>query len=262
MKLFARAPLLALVLTATLGERGAAAEATTSYAEVPSGAYRPLFPRSPREAEIGVPAFRIDRTPVTNAQFLAFVRANPSWARGHVAALLAEPRYLARWRGAEELGPDADPEQPVVEVSWFAARAYCVARGARLPTEAEWERAAAAGTTRADGASDPAFRAELLAIYSRPAPAKLPRVGGAPNFFGVRDLHGLVWEWVNDFGDAVAGFAAGADRLRFCGATAGAASDATDFAAFERTALRSSLAARFVLKNLGFRCAADATRAP
>jgi formylglycine-generating enzyme required for sulfatase activity len=60
-------------------------------------------------------------------------------------------------------------------------------------------------------------------------------------------MHGVVWEWVNDFGDAVAS----------CGATGSGAPDATDFPAFERAALRTSLAARFVVKSLGFRCAAD-----
>lgn len=232
----------------------AAPPAKTTTAMIPAGSHRTLF----GSRDVSMPAFRIDRTPVTNGAFLSFVRAHREWTRGRVADVLAEPAYLAHWAGADELGPDVDPEQPVVNVSWFAARAFCVSRGMRLPREVEWERVAAASSTQADGSSDPKFRADLLARYTQPAPARLPRVGeGAPNFFGVRDLHGVVWEWVLDFGDAAAAFAASPDSMRFCGATAGSARDATDFPAFERAAFRSSLSARFVIKNLGFRCAAD-----
>jgi formylglycine-generating enzyme required for sulfatase activity len=225
---------------------------------VPAGTYRPLIPPSPSEAAVPVASFRLDRLPVTNRDYLSFVQAKPEWARDRVAPVVAEPTYLAHWQSPRALGPTVEPDQPVVGVSWFAARAFCDWRGARLPTEAEWERAAAASRTSADGAADGGWRAELIATYSRPAPGQLPRVGGVPNFWGISDMHGLVWEWVLDFGNAMAAFSSGSDRLRFCGASASGASDATDFAAFERTALRSSLRASFVLKNLGFRCAADA----
>lgn len=253
-----------VLLGAVLAADGAAAEPPRprqdGTAVVPAGTYRPLFPPTPGETSIPVRAFRMDRLPVTNAEFLSFVRANPEWARGRVAPILAESGYLASWRSPDELGADVDPAQPVVSVSWFAARAFCASRGERLPLEAEWERAAAASRTQADGSLDAAFRAELLATYSRPAAPRLAHVGtGAPNLFGLRDLHGLVWEWVADFGNAVAAFSAGPDRLRFCGAGASAATDGTDFAAFERTAFRSSLRGRYTIKNLGFRCAADVT---
>lgn len=258
-------PLLALTLAAD----GAAAQSTKARRDathdatvvVSAGVYRPLFPPTPAETTIAVSAFRIDRLPVTNGAFLAFVDAQPEWARDRVAAMFVESGYLAHWKSAHELGPDVDRDQPVVSVSWYAARAYCTFQGERLPTEAEWERAAAASPNGPDGASDPRFRAELLSLYSHKAPARLPRVGhGTPNFFGARDMHGLVWEWVLDFGSAAASFGSGPDRLRFCGASASDASDATDFAAFERAALRSSLKARYVIKNLGFRCAADVSK--
>ncbi len=226
-------------------------------APIPAGTYRPLFPPSPVETVVQVAAFRLDRLPVTNRDFLAFVQAKPEWARDRVAAVVAEPTYLAHWQSPRALGPSVRPEQPVVGVSWYAARAYCAWRGGRLPTEAEWERVASASRTSADGSTDGGWRAELEATYSRPAPTHLPPVGGTPNFWGVRDMHGLVWEWVLDFGNAVSAFSSGSDRLRFCGTSASGSQDATDFAAFERTALRSSLRASFVLKNLGFRCAAD-----
>jgi sulfatase modifying factor 1 len=255
-----RAGALALVVLGASGSADAqpARRPATHGALVGGGTYRPLFPPSPSESAIPVVPFLMDRAPVTNADFLRFVRARPEWARDRAAPVVAEHGYLLQWQAPDTLGPDIEPEQPVVNVSWFAARGYCAWRGARLPTEAEWEHAATASRTMADGSGDPAWRAELLAMYGRPAPARLPRAGaGAPNFWGIRDLHGLVWEWVLDFNDAIAAFASGSDGLRFCGASGSSARDATDFVAFERTALRSSLRASFVLKNLGFRCAAN-----
>ncbi|MGH7284391.1 MAG: SUMF1/EgtB/PvdO family nonheme iron enzyme, partial [Polyangiaceae bacterium] len=119
----------------------------------------------------------------------------------------------------------------------------------RLPTEAEWEVAAAASTTRADGSSDPVWQAELLELYSKPAPARLPRVGGAPNFWGIRDLHGVVWEWVLDFSSS---------EPVDCGQGGRAGANGNfDFASFERAAMRSAPHADTTTPNLGFRCAAD-----
>jgi formylglycine-generating enzyme required for sulfatase activity len=250
--------LAVLVLLAVAATDASAAPPRGSTALVAAGSYRPLFPPSPEQREVHVHAFRLDRTPVTNGEYLAFVLAHPEWRRDRVLPLFAEPTYLAHWKSADALGPEVDPEQPVTMVSWFAARAYCASRSMRLPTEAEWERAAAASRTRADGSADAAWRAEILRAYSRPSPARLPRVAqDPPNFWGIHDLHGVVWEWVLDYASAVSSFASGSDRLRFCGAAGSAASDATDFAAFERVAFRSSLHADYTLRGLGFRCAAD-----
>lgn len=249
---------IAMVMLAVGVAARAEAAPPAPMASIPAGAYRPFVPVSPDKSSVIVPAFRIDRVPVTNGDYLQFVRQHREWSRDRIASTFAESSYLGQWEGADSLGADAEADRPVVYVSWFAARAYCVSQGKRLPTEAEWERVAAASRTAADGAGDASWRAELLALYSRPAPTVLPRAGaGAPNFWGVSDLHGVVWEWVNDFNNIAASTSSGSDKLRFCGATAGATRDITDFAAFERLALRSSLRASFVLKNLGFRCAAD-----
>jgi cytochrome oxidase Cu insertion factor (SCO1/SenC/PrrC family) len=210
-----------------------------------------------------VKPFLLDRYPVQNADFLAFVRSHADWRRDRVSRSLADDDYLTQWASPTELGPDADPRQPVVRVSWFAAEAYCAARGARLPTEAEWEVAAAASAASADGSDDPAWREQLLAWYSQPSPARLPQVGTTPpNYWGVSDLHGLAWEWVHDFGDAASPGGAGGDRdrapLGVCGGAAAGAADKEDFPAFMRRALRGSLGPSYTTRNLGFRCAADA----
>jgi cytochrome oxidase Cu insertion factor (SCO1/SenC/PrrC family) len=200
---------------------------------------------------------------VTNAEFLAFVEQHKLWRRGRVARVFADDGYLAHWAGPVELGPEARPDQPVTRVSWFAATAYCSAQGKRLPTESEWELAAAAGEKSPDGTTEPGLRERILAWYSEPTPARLPAVGrGRPNYWGIVDLHQLVWEWVLDYNSTLVSSDSrtgkSTDRLQFCGAGALAAGDKQDYASFMRLAFRSSLEARYTARALGFRCARDA----
>ena len=236
--------------------------ASAGPATIGPGTYRPIFPASPSEREVPVAAFRLDRTPVTNAQFLAFVTAHPAWRKDRVKPLLTDEMYLAHWASADALG-SARPDAPVVRVSWFAARAYCKAQDGRLPLEREWELAAAASETARDASRDPAFNARVLAWYTQLAPAVLPDVGGAPNAWGVRDMHGLVWEWIDDFSAAlVDADSRTPDRKVFCGGTGATSRDPTAYATFMRIALRSSLDARSTTSVLGFRCAYDLPEAP
>jgi sulfatase modifying factor 1 len=255
-----------LALGLLLAAPPALAVVPAEMARVGPGVLRPVYLADAASATVAVPAFRLDRVPVTNAEFLAFVRADPRWQRGHVPRVFADDGYLAHWAGPTALGPDAAADQPVTRVSWFAARAYCAARGKRLPTEDEWELAAAAGERGPDGAAEPGFRARILAWYATPTPPRLPAVGRrAPNYWGVRDLHGLVWEWVLDFNGTLVSSDSrsgkSGDRLPFCGAGALAASDKQDYAGFMRTAFRASLEARYTARSLGFRCAQDAEAA-
>lgn len=256
----------ALVVALTVASLRAES-ARAPMALIDGGTYRPFYPATPKEREVAIRAFRLDKLPVTNADFLAFVRRNPKWRRDRVEPLFADAHYLEGWKGPLDLGPSSDPLQPVVGVSWFAAKAYCAARGARLPREAEWEYAASASRILADGRNDSAFREEILAWYARPNPGSLPRVGSRkPNFWGVSDLHGLVWEWVLDYNSTlVTGDnreSGDKDKMRFCGVGALGADDTNDYASFMRFAFRSSLRADSTTKNLGFRCAADAPKVP
>jgi len=261
--------LFALLVVLTLGTAVHAAEPrgvpnASTMVRVGPGSYRPFYPLTPGANEIPVPAFLLDVFPVTNAQMLSFVHTNPAWQRGSVGRLFADAAYLSHWASADQLGAGVDPLQPVVHVSWFAAKAYCTWRGARLPLEQEWEFAAAAGRRTADGRRDTAYRAQIVDWYSRPNPARLPHVGSTPkNYWGVADLHGLVWEWVLDFNSTLVSAddreGGDKDKLRFCGAGALSATDKTDYPSFMRIAMRSSLRADFTTANLGFRCAQDVT---
>lgn len=227
---------------------------------VPAGNYAPLLRAKDEPETQAVAAFLIDARPVTNGEFLEFVRANPKWRRRAVAPLFADEGYLAHWSGELQLGPLAPADSPVVNVSWFAARTYASWRGKRLPTVAEWERIAAVGFDSEAGAKEPDYLNAALGWFGQPTSSPLPSVGGGrPNFHGVRDLLTLVWEWVDDFNTAmVTGESradTGLDRTFFCGAGSVGARDLTNYPAFMRAGMRSALRAGYVVPNLGFRCA-------
>ena len=230
------------------------------FEKLPAGSFRSALLYEDIKAPQAVPAFEMMKTPVTNADFLAFVKQHPEWQRGKVASAFAEQRYLSHWKGPLDLGPAAQPRQPVTWVSWFAASAYCEAQDARLPTWLEWEYAAAADETRRDARKDPAWRERILAWYSRPSTTALPRAGLQPaNAYGVQDLHGLVWEWADDSGSLLISGdnrnQGDADKAKFCGAGALSTGDRESYAVLMRVAMLSSLEARDATANMGFRCA-------
>lgn len=231
------------------------------YAALPGGQFASVLPADAQDAAVVVAPFRLRITPVTNAQFLAFVTAHPQWRRDRTPIVFAEPRYLSQWQSASVLGSGALPAQPVTQVSWFAAQAFCENEGARLPTWNEWEFAAAADARRADARGDPAWREQILSWYSRPSTLPLPAVGGGSNFYGIRDLHGLVWEWVGDFNALLVASDSrdqnDPDRLKFCGAGALSLRDRDNYAVLMRIAMLSALKAADTTANLGFRCAKD-----
>ncbi len=230
------------------------------YAALPGGAFRSALKYEDRKDGVRVAPFELMRMPVTHAQFLAFVQAHPQWRRDRVASVFADERYLAGWPAPTALAGQAQAQQPVTQVSWFAAQSYCEAQGARLPTWSEWEYAAAADETRRDARRDPAWRERILSWYSRPSSKALPRAGlQTPNAYGVQDLHGLVWEWTDDFSSLLVSSdnrnQGDADKNRFCGAGALSMNDPENYAVLMRVAMLSSLEANGTTNNLGFRCA-------
>jgi formylglycine-generating enzyme len=238
---------------------GAASGEDNPYLEVAGVEFRSALP-SGKEQNVRVRSFLLQRHPVTNGEFLAFVASHPAWQRGGAPEILAGTGYLGAWAGPLDLGPRAGRTQPVTQVSWFAADAYCAAEHARLPDWYEWELAAAASAAERDARSDPAWRQQLLDWYARPGGKVLPVIEqGVANVYGLYDLHGLVWEWVRDFSSLLP---ADADPEKFCGSGALNVQQKDNYAVLMRIAMLGSLRAADAGHLVGFRCARDAGAAP
>jgi sulfatase modifying factor 1 len=236
---------LLFLWAATTGVEAPAAPAAT--APIGGGTFASVFPPAPGVKAVIVAPYRLDVALVSNADFAAFVRSHPEWRRDRVAGLFADEGYLRHW--ASETDPGARiVRQPVTQVSWFAAGAYCEARGARLPRWDEW---------------DPAWRQQILGWYSTSARGPLPAAGASPaNYYGVRDLHGVAWEWVEDVGSMLVSDDSreqgDPDRNRFCGSGAVTLEQKENYAMMMRIAMLSSMKASYSSSSMGFRCAVDA----
>jgi len=162
------------------------------FVEIPAGEFRMGWEDGLPDARpshvVRVRAFAIARTPVTRAEFAAFLAATG----GPPPAAWADPRF-------------AEPGQPAVAVTWAEAVAFCEwltrtsGRAHRLPTEIEWERAARGGREGARYPWGDEPPARWFGERTGPLPAP-PLVGaGPPNGFGLTDLAGVVHEWCLDW---------------------------------------------------------------
>ncbi len=233
--------------------------AETAMQAIAGGTFESVLPPAEGVKQVTVKEFKLDRTPVTNAEFARFVTQHPEWRRDRVARLFADASYLRHWASPTQ-APATLAQVPVVHVSWFAASAYCEARGMRLPTWYEWEYVAAASETLRDARSDPAWRQSILSWYSTSGRAALPRVGsGKANVYGVYDIQGVIWEWIDD----LSGMLVSADNrqqsdpetTRFCGPGALTMEQKENYATLMRIAMLSSMQAKYTSATMGFRCA-------
>lgn len=246
---------LPLFLLSMLSASGAALG--SDYAELSGGAFRSAIRYEENAGNLTVAPFSMMKTPVSNRQFLAFVDRNPQWRRGQAPALLAGGGYLSHWQTGTELGAGVAADDAVVQVSWYAAAAYCKEQDARLPTWTEWEYAAAADGSRQDARHDASWRARWL--NDGTANAMDAVAGPSANAHGVSGLHGRIWEWTDDYASLLGSpdnrSQDDGDRLKFCGATALSFNDRENYAVLKRIALLSALQPANTLGNLGFRCA-------
>lgn len=249
-----------VLVAAALAATGAEAQDAGAMVTITGGGFRLLY-GARDAAPVRVETFRLDRDPVTRGDFLAFVQAHPQWRKGAVRGVHAKrATYLKDWPSDVDAGDREAVNHPVTWVSWSAARAFCVAQGKRLPTVNEWEYAAAASASARDATRDAAFVQGLTAVYAMRGRDVGPVDELAPNAWGVRGLHEMTWEWVEDFNSVlVSDDSRGVGAREFdqvCASAAIGATDPTNYAAFLRFAVRAGLEGRDAMGTLGFRCAA------
>jgi formylglycine-generating enzyme required for sulfatase activity len=163
------------------------------FPDLPADFFRDETPRHP----VTLQPFFLDRTEVTNEQFLAFLTTHAEWRAESIPARYHNGAYLQPWKSGQF--PPGQGDLPVTFVSWYAAAAYCEAVGKRLPLEAEWEFAAGGGTARREypwgnEAPDSSRANWGGANIGAPTPVGTYRQG--PD--SLADLAGNVWEYMQD----------------------------------------------------------------
>lgn len=146
--------------------------------------------------------FLMDRHPITNTQYKAFIDKNPMWRKDRIPRKYHDGNYLKLWDD-DSCFPMSKSNHPVVAVSWYAAMAYAQWTEKRLPTEAEWEKAARGGLigkTYPWGNAINKHKANYGNSWDgRIATIRTTPVGSyTPNGYGLYDMVGNVREWCLD----------------------------------------------------------------
>ena len=145
-------------------------------------------------------AYMMDIYPVTNSEFRDFIYTNPKWRKAelygeHISIVFQDGSYLRDWK--DDTFPDGKADHPVTHVSWYAAMAYSQWVGKRLPTEAEWEKAARGGI---ESKKYP-WGDSLTDSFLNPDDT-MPIGNSHANGYGLYDMSGNVWEWCLDSYDS------------------------------------------------------------
>lgn len=200
--------LLALFLTPGLAQGadatlGTEVKASTDTVRVAAGWFLMGSDSGPEDErprhKIDLAEFFIDRTKVTNGQFAAFLNAvGPRGPSGENYYDIDDNDARIHRRDGEWIAERGHENHPAVEVSWPGALAYCAWVGKRLPTEAEWEKAARGVDGRRfpwGNALPDRTRAHFGAGWDELRPVgRLPK-GASP--YGALDMAGNGWEWVS-----------------------------------------------------------------
>jgi formylglycine-generating enzyme required for sulfatase activity len=232
---------------------------TVEMAKVLGGNYIPLYGRDSQIVKIN--DFYMDVYPVTNANYLAFVKKNSRWRKSNAKKIFIDNNYLFYWLNDTTLDVNMHDSSPVTNVSWFAANAYCNCQGKRLATVDEWEFVAMANTKVPDARKLETYNQFILDWYEKPKTSKNKIGNTFKNYWGVYDMHGLVWEWTSDFSSVLLTGESRSDvktdENLFCGSGSLNTTDLMNYAAFMRYAFRGSIKANYSIQNLGFRCVSD-----
>lgn len=230
---------------------------TENMALIKGGSYIPLYGTD--SATVKVKDFYLDIYQVTNRDYIEFLRENPKWRKSQIIGLYADESYLSHFNTDLTINVGELLDGPVTNVSWFAAKKYCECQGKRLATIDEWEYVANADQDTKDARVKENYNKFILSWYEKPN-AYNQKVGNTfKNYWGVWDMHGLAWEWTQDFNSVLISGESRSDlegsNNLFCGGAAVGAKDLMNYAAFMRYAFRGSVKAKYSIRNLGFRCA-------
>jgi len=200
---FAVRPFLFLLIVCAARYTAAAERKYDDMARVPAGEFFMGSDDGPPDERplhrIGLGEFFIDRNQATNEQFAEFLNsAGVEGMRGEKYYDTDDTDARIHRRGGKWRADAGHEKRPVVEVSWFGALAFCAWAGKRLPTEAEWEKAARGADARkfpwGDEPPDQA-RAHFNAGWNDFRDVGSFAKGASP--YGVLDLAGNGWEWVS-----------------------------------------------------------------
>ncbi len=226
---------------------------------IKGGTYTPLYGRD--SLQVTISDFEMDVYPVTNEDFLAFIKKNSKWKKSKIIRLFADENYLYSWKSDTILSTTQSLKAPITNISWFVANAYCECQEKRLPTIDEWEYVAMANEKMPDARTLKTYNEFILSWYEKPKTFNNEIGSTFKNYWGVYDLHGLVWEWTSDFNSVLVSGESRKDvdndSNLFCGSAAIGATDLMNYAAFMRYAIRGSVKAKYTMRNLGFRCVKD-----